>query len=93
MFTLGFQPHVLAREATLERAWRDQTQSSLPPLKEFNPMMGLPKLKDYRKIPLAVLLTSWPKRTFEHALPTNSWVSEGKLRELALKYQYSGKGV
>ena len=76
----------------MERAWRDQTESSLPPLpplKEFKPKMGLPKLKDYRKKPLASFWTAWPKSTFEQALPTNSWVCEGRLKELALKYQYS----
>ena len=73
----------------MERAWRDQTESSLPPLpplKEFKPKMGLPKLKDYRKKPLASFWTAWPKSTFEQALPTNSWVSEGKFREVVLKY-------
>ena len=51
--------------------------------------MGLPKLKDYRRPPLAKFWNSWPKRTFEQVLPTKSWVSSRRLRELALKYQYT----
>ena len=51
--------------------------------------MGLPKLRDYRRPPLAKFWTSWPKRTFEQALPSKSWVCSSRLRELALKYKYS----
>ena len=89
---LGFPAHVMNEKSKAEKAWRAQVKASLPPLpplKEFNPKMGLPKLENYNKTPLASFWTSWPKRTFEQALPTKSWVSGEKLRTLALKYQYS----
>ena len=76
----------------MERAWRDQTKANLPPLpplKKFKPKMGLPILRNYRKKPLATFWTAWPKRTFEQALPSMSWVCGDKLKALALKYQYT----
>ena len=83
---------VLRRASKLDRKWWEQTQKILPPLppsKEFVPKMNLQRLKDYRRPPLAKFWTSWPKRTFEQALPSKSWVSSSKLRELAVKYQYN----
>ena len=76
----------------LERDWIHQTRMPLgpiPPLKEFRPKMQLVKLATYRKPPLASFWNKWPKRTFEQALPTKSWVSSDKIKQLALKYHYS----
>ena len=80
------------QETKLDRAWLIQSRASLPampPMKEFKAKMGLQKLQDYKKPPLANFWSSWPKRTFEQALPSKSWVNSGRLRELAMKYQYS----
>ena len=92
MFYSGFPRQVVQEMFNFERKWRHQQEKDLdplPPLKQFIPKMGLPKLKDYRRPPLAKYWTSWPKRTFEQVLPSKSWVSSSKLRELALKYQYT----
>ena len=51
--------------------------------------MGLQRLEDYKKPPLESFWSSWPKRTFEQALPSKSWVNNKQLRELAMKYRYS----
>ena len=61
----------------------------LPKLKEFKPKMGLPKLSSYKGNAPVGYWKSWPKRTFEQMLPTKSWVSSTKLKELALNYSYS----
>ena len=61
----------------------------IPPLKEFKPKMGLPKLADYRKVPPATFWNAWPKRTFEQAALAKSWVSSSKLKELAVGYGYT----
>ena len=89
---LGFPKLVLKKASQLDRKWHEQLQKSLPPLppiKEFVPKMNLQRLRDYQKPPLAKFWTLWPKRTFEQALPTKSWVSSARLRELAVKYQYN----
>ena len=66
-----------------------QALPKMPELKQFNPKMNLPKLEDYKgRAPLGYW-KHWPKRTFEAMLPTKSWVSGAKLRELALNYNYS----
>ena len=64
----------------------------LPELKTFNPKMNLPKLDNYRANPPVGYWRHWPKRTFEQMLPTKSWVSSEKLKELALNYSYSDWG-
>ena len=61
----------------------------VPSLKEFRPKMGLPKLNGYKKPPPANYWNHWPKRTFEQTLPTKSWVSGSKLKELAMQYNYT----
>ena len=62
---------------------------AMPSLKEFKPKMNLPKLSSYKDKAPAGYWNSWPKRTFEQMLPTRSWVSSAKLKELALNYSYS----
>ena len=61
----------------------------IPPLKEFKPKMGLPKLSDYRKPPPAGFWNHWPKRTFEQTALAKSWVSSCRLKELATVYGYT----
>ena len=76
----------------MESAWREQTKAilpPLPPLQKFKPKMGLPILSNYRRKPSATFWTAWPKRTFEQALPSRSWVCGDKLKALALEYQYT----
>ena len=58
-------------------------------MKEFNPKMGLPNLKNYRSLPPASYWQHWPKRTFEQAPVGKSWVSSKKLREMATRYGYT----
>ena len=89
---VGFPKEVLQKRSQLERKWLEQSKKPLPPLphaKEFVPKMGLLKLSNYRKLPRAKFWTSWPKRTFEQALPSKSWVSSSRLKELAIKYKYN----
>lgn len=71
---------------------REQAQKGtpeVPPLKKFKPKMGLPKLNNYGRFPPAGYWNHWPKRTFEQTLPTKSWVSSTKLKELAIQYGYT----
>ena len=61
----------------------------IPPLKEFKPKMGLPKLLNYKAMPPATYWHYWPKRTFEQAAVGKSWVSSERLKELATRYGYT----
>ena len=79
----------MCRHADNVHLFVEQTKKptpELPPLKEFKPKLGLPKLLSYKIIPKANYWKSWPKKTFEQVLPSKSWVSSEKLRELACKY-------
>ena len=61
----------------------------MPSPKVFKAKMNLPKLANYRRTAPTSYWSNWPKRTFEQMLPTKSWVSSDKLKELALDYKYS----
>ena len=61
----------------------------MPSPKVFKAKMNLPKLANYRGTAPTSYWSKWPKRTFEQMLPTKSWVSSDKLKELALDYKYS----
>ena len=61
----------------------------MPSLKEFKAKMNLPKLATYKGVAPVSYWSKWPKRTFEQMLPTKSWVSSDRLKELALDYKYS----
>ena len=77
----------IAMEAVLKVAKLDPPE--LPKLKEFTPKMNLPKLQSYKGNAPLGYWKNWPKRTFEQMIPTKSWVSSAKLKELALNYNYS----
>ena len=88
---LGFDKSLLRRchavgQMVLEQA--SQPPPAVPPLKEFKPKMALPKLADYKKPPPAGFWNHWPKRTFEQTALAKSWVSSGRLKELAKTYGY-----
>ena len=74
-------------QMVLEQA--SQPSPAVPPLKEFKPKMGLPKLANYRKSPPAGFWNQWPKRTFEQTALAKSWVSSSRLKELAKTYGYT----
>ena len=69
-----------------------QTLPKLPEPKQFKPKMALPTLGSYKGNAPVSYWNCWPKRTFEQMLPTKSWVSSEKLKELALNYKYSDWG-
>ena len=92
LLIVGFDKSVLRRRAVEDRMMAEQARRpvpELPPQKEFKPKMGLTKLPNYKKLPLASYWNDWPKRTFEQALPSTSWVSSTKLKELATQYGYT----
>ena len=63
----------------------------MPPGKVWKPKCAnLPILGNYQRSLPASYWLHWNKRNFEQVLPTSSWVSSSKLRELCSEVGYSG---
>ena len=82
----------MVKHAEESRVLEEQARKPIPErptLKEFKPKMGLPRLDNYKHTAPAKYWNYWPKRTFEQALPSKSWVSSSRLKELVERYGYT----
>ena len=73
------------KKRKLFEAQRGKDTPSEPPKKKFKSKFGLPKLKNYKKLPDAGYWEQWPKLGWENAKNITSPIDSIKLKNLALR--------